>query len=157
MTSPSHSTRTVRNTTITRSIRESGIKKTSYDPRISEWDETGIENDPKYQQLKEMFDARIETVEESIKKAFELIQTDNLIDTLKQDATTSEYVYDRVKEIVETCIKNDREALIERVCQQYANLKSEYYKLEQENIKVRNLSLLRWLIIFRQQNNKKEE
>lgn len=91
----------------------------------------------RYLQLKNLYEMRIQTFQESIKNAFKLVQSDELIDTMKHDTASEDYVAQRVKEIIEECIFSDREALIDKLSQQYAYLKTEFSKVEQENNKVK--------------------
>lgn len=91
----------------------------------------------KYYQLKQVYETRVQTLSEGIKDAFKLIQNDDLIETMRQDKTSEEFVNQRVKEIIEECINNDRESLIERLSQEVAELRGEYMKLEHENSKVK--------------------
>ena len=57
---------------------------------------------------------------------------------MKQDPTSVEFVNQRVKEILEECINNDKEALLDKISHQYSYLKSEYSKLENENNRLSN-------------------
>jgi hypothetical protein len=90
----------------------------------------------RYAQLKGIYEMRIQTLQESIKNAFKLVQSDELIDTMRQDLTSGEFINQRVREIIDECINSDREALIEKLTQQFSLLKAEYAKLEQENNRV---------------------
>ncbi len=90
----------------------------------------------KYQQLKQLYEMRLQGLNESIKEAFRLVQSDDLIDTMRQDQTSEEFVNQRVKEILEECITNDREALVDKLSQENADLRSEYNKIGYENTKV---------------------
>jgi len=91
----------------------------------------------KYQQLKQIYETRVQALSEGVKDAFRLIQNDDLIDTMRQDRTSEEFVNQRVKEIIEECINSDRESLMERLSHEVAELRGEYVKLEQENSKVK--------------------
>jgi len=90
----------------------------------------------KYQQLKQLYEMRIQGLNESIKEAYRLVQSDDLIDTMRQDQTSEEFVNQRVKEILEECINNEREALVDKLTQENAELRAEYNKIGYENSKV---------------------
>jgi len=98
----------------------------------------------RYLQLKNLYEMRIQTLQESIRNAFKLVQSDELIETMKHDPASEEFAAQRVKEIIEECIFSDREALVDKLSQQYAYLKTEFLKIEQENNKVKaSLIMLR--------------
>ena len=90
----------------------------------------------KVQQLKQMYEMRIQGLNESIKEAYKLVQGDDLIDTMRQDQTSEEFVSQRVKEIIEECISNDREILVDKLSQENAELRAEYNKIAHDNSKV---------------------
>lgn len=91
--------------------------------------ESTDEFNPHYQYLKKWFESRIRGISEDIRSAFKLVQTDALIDTMRQDSASEEFVHQRVKEIIEDCLANDREALLEKIVIQYNHLKNEYEKV----------------------------
>lgn len=43
------------------------------------------------------------------------MHSDELLDTLKNDAASEEFVNLRVKEIIEDCLHNDREILLDKL------------------------------------------
>lgn len=90
----------------------------------------------KYQQLKHLYEIRVQTLSEGIREAFRAVQTDDLIDTMRQDTTSEEYIQHRVKEIIEECLNNQRESFVDRLSQENAELHAEFAKLELENTKV---------------------
>ena len=100
-------------------------------------DAINADNEIKAQQLAKMYEKRLEILKESLQDAFGIVKSDNLIDTMKTDVSASEYAYERVKQIIEKCINDDKEALVDKLCQENADLKSECFKLDQENLKVR--------------------
>ena len=104
-------------------------------------EDANLEGDKKYEQLRKLYNLRLETVQESIKRSIEAIQTDKLMDTLKEEEYVAQYGYERIKEILNQCINNDRETLIEKLSQDYAELKSDYLKLDQANSKVLMITL----------------
>lgn len=102
-----------------------------------------------YSQLKHLYEARLETLAQGISDAFRLVQSDELIDTMRQDMTSEEYVNQRVREIIEECINSNREALMEQLSQQIVDLHLEYGRLENENVKVNiNFVIMKKVILF---------
>jgi len=92
--------------------------------------------DPKYQYLRKWYETRVKSLSDDIKNAFVLIQKDMLIDTMKQDAASGEYINQRVREIIDDCISNDREVLLEKMALQCSYLKNEFSNSEHEHMKV---------------------
>ena len=100
-----------------------------------------------YSQLKHLYDARVEALTQGIRDAFCLVQNDELIETMRQDLTSEEYVNQRVREIIEECINSNREALMEQLSQQIVDLHLQFGKLENENIRVnRNFVIMKKVI-----------
>ena len=64
------------------------------------------------------------------------MQDDELIDTMREDQASSEFVQQRIQEIVEECFSNDREELIEKLSMQYALLQADHKRIESEYQKV---------------------
>jgi Chromosome segregation ATPases len=91
------------------------------------------EYNQRYTQLRNLYEMRIQAMQDSLKNAFKLVQGDELIETMKNDATSEEFINQRVKEIIEEVLYNEREVLIEKLSQQHALLRTEFIKLEQEH------------------------
>lgn len=94
----------------------------------------------KYLQLQHLYEMRVEALGEGIKEAFRLVRTDDLIDTMRQDETSEEFVNQRVREIIEECINGNKEALIDKLSHEVAELHGEFAKLENENTKVKDFT-----------------
>lgn len=90
----------------------------------------------KYHHLKKWYETRVRELSEDIKQAFLIVQNDVLIDTMRQDPASREFINQRVQEIIEDCLSNDREILLEKMATHCSQLKSDYTKLEQESTKV---------------------
>lgn len=58
---------------------------------------------------------------------------------MKKDKTTSEFVAERIKEVFEEVVGNEREIMIDRLGFQLTEVKSEYHRVEAENIKLRTM------------------
>ena len=87
-------------------------------------------------QLKSMYELRIQSFQDTLKSIFMLIQKDELLDAMKQDEASEEFMNQRVREIIDDCLYNDREIMIEKLTYQYSHLKVELSKIEQENNRV---------------------
>lgn len=61
---------------------------------------------------------------------------DDLIETMRQDSTSQEYVFQRVREMFEDIVISEREVLVDKLSSQYSYLKMEFNKLETDKRKV---------------------
>ena len=71
-----------------------------------------------------------------VKTVYQRIISDELLLTMKDDPTSLEFVNQRVREIFEEVITNDREIILEKIYKQYSYLKVEYKKIEEEKKQV---------------------
>lgn len=94
------------------------------------------ESDDRLQNIKSFYEKRLELLKEDIKLVYQSIVSDDLLRTMREDPTSVEFVSQRVREIFDEVITNDREALLEKVYRQYTALKSDYRKLEDDKKKV---------------------
>ena len=90
----------------------------------------------KLQQLRNIYEMRVQALSESIKDAFRLVQNDDLVQTMREDVTSQEFVNQRVKEIIEECLNNEKEDLIDKLSRENADFRGEFSKLEHENARV---------------------
>ena len=60
---------------------------------------------------------------------------------MKQDEASEEFLNQRVREIIDECMYNDREVMIEKLSYQYTHLKVELSRTDQENIRVLYISI----------------
>ena len=97
------------------------------------------DQDERIQIIKNFYEKRIEVLKEDVKMVYQKIISDDLFHTMKEDPTSLEFVNMRVREIFEEVINNDREIILEKIYKQYAYLKAEYKKLEEEKKKVAKL------------------
>ena len=88
--------------------------------------------------LRQIYETRILAFEDTLRELFKVVQQDELIDTMKQDSASEEFVALRVKEIVAEYLESQRETHIEKISNQYSALKVEYIKLQQDLSKVRS-------------------
>jgi hypothetical protein len=81
-------------------------------------------------------EARFQALKETIKSVFNHIQEDELLGAMKEDTTSFEFLNQRVKEIFEEVIENEREAYIEKLIGQYNYVKGLFKNMEDEMKKV---------------------
>lgn len=92
--------------------------------------------DDRIQIIKGFYEKRLENLKEDIKLVYQRLTSDELLLTMKEDPTSVEFLNQRVREIFDEVISNDREIILEKIYKQYANIKSEYRKLEEEKKRV---------------------
>jgi hypothetical protein len=102
----------------------------------SKYPYTSNDPDDRIQIIKNFYEKRLEVLKEDVKLVYQRISSDDLLHTMKEDPTSVEFVNQRVREIFDDVISNDREIILEKVYKQYANLKGEYRKMEEEKKKV---------------------
>lgn len=83
-------------------------------------------------ELKSQKDARFQALQETIKSVYSQILEDELLHAMKEDSSSTEFLHQRVKEIFEEVIENDREIYIEKLMTQYSYVKNLYKQLEDE-------------------------
>lgn len=98
--------------------------------------DASAELNEKVANLRQTYEMRIRSFQDSLKQIYGLVQRDELIDTMKQDPASEEFVALRVKEIIDEVLTSQNEALLDQLSNQYSSLKVEYAKLQQEFIRV---------------------
>lgn len=68
---------------------------------------------------------------------YKKIAEDEVLVTMKKDMASAEFVAERVKEVFEEVVSNEREIMIERLGYQLTEVKSECNRIEGENMKLR--------------------
>lgn len=89
-----------------------------------------------------MRDMRFQSLQETIKGVYHQILEDELLSAMKEDSSSTDFVNQRVKEIFEEVIENDREIYIEKLMSQYTYMKTMYKQLEEDLRKVKLYLLL---------------
>ena len=82
-------------------------------------------------------EARFQTLKETIKSVYNQIQEDELLGAMREDITSFEFMNQRVKEIFEEVVENEREVYIEKLIGQYNYVKGLYKNMEDEFKKVK--------------------
>lgn len=118
-------------------------QQSSFSPFYKRGIESGsIRGDPdrdlneKVAQVKQIYETRVTSLQDSLKQLFELVQNDPLVNTMKQDPSSFEFANQRIKEILEDFLNSEREYVIEKLSTQYSLLKAEYQKVQAELAKV---------------------
>jgi glycerol-3-phosphate responsive antiterminator len=72
--------------------------------------------------IQKFYEMKYETLHDAIQQVYKTVLHDELLKTLKKDATTAEFI-DRVAELFDDVVSNEREILIERLGQQLTELR----------------------------------
>lgn len=105
------------------------------------FDDTDRHSVQRHDDFRDPHHMRLDELSATISNALLAIKNDQLLSTMLEEQTSKEFAQQRIKEIIEECIDNDRETLIEQLSHKYQVLETEYIALEQEYTKVRFLFL----------------
>ena len=86
--------------------------------------------------MKHFYQLRLRNFEESLSKLYTRLFDDELMKTLKKDAISADFIHERVREIFQEILSNDKEILLTNITAQYANLKHELKRVESERNEV---------------------
>ena len=78
-------------------------------------------------------------MEQSIKETYHLIESDEIINTMKQNSVSDDFRKQRIHEIVEDSLLHEKEIQIEKLSQINAYLKTEIRKSEDEKAKIKQV------------------
>lgn len=92
-----------------------------------------------YQHLREYYEMRLKEFSSTLTNTVSSIVNDPLMSTMQGEATSQQFVVQRIQEIIEECIHNDRESLVRHLYQQKEILETEYQRLEIEYENVSSL------------------
>ena len=96
-----------------------------------------METGSRYQQLKEFYEMRLREFGDTLANTVSSITNDPLLITMKGEATSQQFIMQRIQEIIEECIYSDRESLLKQLSHQNTLLEADYQKLEIEYENVR--------------------
>lgn len=99
---------------------------------------TDIDDDynEKISTMRHFYQMRLMGFEDSLNKLYQRLFDDELMKTLKKDAISADFIYERVKELFQEILNSDKEILLTNITTQYANLKSELRRVEGEKNEV---------------------
>jgi len=91
---------------------------------------------PDCHELRNLREIRFQALQETIKGVYQQIMEDELLVAMKEDSSSTDFVNQRVKEIFDEVIENEREIYIDKIMSQYSYMKGMYKQLEDELRKV---------------------
>ena len=86
--------------------------------------------------MKQFYQMRLRSFEDSITKLYQKLFDDELMKTLKKDTISADFIYERVKELFQEILTGDKEILLTNITGQYAMLKHELRRVEAERNEV---------------------
>jgi hypothetical protein len=100
-------------------------------------------SDEKYYQLKKLYDERIGSLYNNIKLIASKFDNDEILNTMKNDAISNEFIHQRLKEIVDETIVNEKEELLKKYNEELAELRAKVIVKDQvvNELKMKNNSI----------------
>merc|ERR1712096_111751 len=89
-------------------------------------------NTEKFKELKKLYEDRLKDMGDLIKTSYNTINKDPVIQAMKADPSSAEFVAARVKEMIEDALHSEKELTINRIQENLSNSKMEHRKLENE-------------------------
>lgn len=86
----------------------------------------------KFKILKNLYEDRLKDMGSHIKNSYNSISKDPVINAMKADPSSAEFVASRVKEMIEDSLYHEKEITINKIQEDLSNSKMEYKKLENE-------------------------
>nr|AAB61088.1 unknown [Oxytricha fallax] len=87
--------------------------------------------------IQTLYQERLNHMQSQLKNIYTRIANDDIANTMKENYVSQEFIYDRIKEIVEEALINEKEMQIEKSLQEIAQLKTE---LAQTQVVLQNQS-----------------
>lgn len=82
-------------------------------------------SDEKYYQLKKLYDERISSLYNNIKLIASKFDNDEILNTMKNDAISNEFIHQRLKEIVDESVISEKEELLKKYNEEIAELRAK--------------------------------
>jgi predicted nucleic acid-binding Zn-ribbon protein len=87
------------------------------------------DSDNKYSELKKIYDDRIKSLHSQVKQLAQRFDTDDILNTMKNDSIyNTEFITQRMKEIVDENFVNEKEEVISRLSEENAELRAKLTK-----------------------------
>ena len=92
----------------------------------------------KFINLKNLYDERIRGLYQEIKLSVSKLENDEILQTMKKDAISSEYITERIHEVLDENLHLEKEETIKRLNYDLADAKTKVTKFEQINYELNN-------------------
>ena len=84
----------------------------------------------RFKNIQMLYEERLKHMQQQIKQICYKIQNDDIANTMKESYVSQEFLADRIKEIIQETLVNEKEMLIEQNMQEIAYLKTEIASLQ---------------------------
>lgn len=91
-----------------------------------------LDQEDKFAEIKKLYELRIQNLQTSLRQVFEKVVNDPIVVTLKRENRDENLLLQRVTEILQFTIDNEKELCIEKLSKQFAILKAENSKLREK-------------------------
>ena len=100
-------------------------------------------SDEKYFQLKKLYDERINSLYNNIKLIACKFDNDDILNTMKNDVISNEFIHQRLKEIIDDVLVKEKENLFKKLNEEIADLRTKLLVKEQftNDLKINNNSV----------------
>jgi hypothetical protein len=85
----------------------------------------GLPSNNKYSAKRSLYEIRFKSLEDTIRKITKKLETDELLETMHQDKSSGEFVSLRIREIIDDCLQDEREMLIDNLTRRCNSLRRE--------------------------------
>jgi len=83
--------------------------------------------------LNQVYENRIRSLGEEVRRAYVNLQGDDILNTMKDDPSSSEFAEQRIREIIEDSLSSEQERFIQNLANENAQLRSELTQVQSEN------------------------
>jgi hypothetical protein len=130
--------------------RNLGLAKNETDKNYSTQILSDIDNDSldKYSNLRKVYDERIKSLYDQIGVIANNFENDEILNTMKQDCISTEFFHQRMKEIIEDNLFQEKEEVIARLSDEVADLRTKLNDMNkmrgssEEDLKAKHLENL---------------
>lgn len=88
-------------------------------------------NDERYLQLKKLYDERVNSLYNNIKSIAGKFEGDEILNTMKHDSISNEFITQRVKEIIDINLTKEKEEILKKLIEELAEAKARVSQKEQ--------------------------
>ena len=82
-------------------------------------------SDEKFFQLKKLYDERVNSLYNNIKLIASKFDNDDILNTMKNDAISNEFIHQRLKEIIDETLSKEKEDLLKKLNEEIAELRAK--------------------------------
>ena len=88
-------------------------------------EDTSTENHNEKNFIEKIYKERFKILSNTINEICEKMKSDKMINLMKEESITEGFIFPRIEEIIENCIFQDKQILINKFANKYKNLKKK--------------------------------